>query len=142
MNLLLLDAILTREIRTKMEKDIVALNDEDNCDFISFDRVLHQYRQHVSGALWHIVTQEHCLLHHLQVLKDYFLLTNGSFYNVYLLELEANPFSGVSHYGILGGFFNFLTLSRVKPSISTRCFENDIKRRCCFGTIRVELDGA
>lgn len=51
-----------------------------------FIKVIETIGECVSKKLWNLVVQKADLIHHLSILKDYFLLAKGEFYLVLIEE--------------------------------------------------------
>lgn len=49
-------------------------------NIILFSKIIEEIRECVASRLWHLVVVKNNLEHHLNSIKDYFLLAKGEFY--------------------------------------------------------------
>lgn len=57
-------------------------------NIILFSKVIEEIRECVASRLWHLVVEKANLSHHLDAIKDYFLLAKGEFYQTFLAEAK------------------------------------------------------
>ena len=51
-----------------------------------FSKVIEDIRESIAGRLLHLVVYKASLLEHLKAAKDYFMLSKGEFYHLFLEE--------------------------------------------------------
>ena len=89
------DTLIPKKNVEEFSDTIKALKNNEHFHLLSLEIFLDKVRACVARALWSVVVQDAKLPNHLEALKDFFLLSNGEFYQVTPFLYYLFPFNSL-----------------------------------------------